>query len=88
MKARAWLHEYFPESMVADGFDAAILGVAVQKGRHIVIYDRAAGHFVGAVQARAQGADLISRVAKRQIDWRRGRRLGHGGYRRVAVNRC
>ena len=44
----------------------------------IVIYDRAAGHFVGAVQARAQGADLISRVAKRQIDWRRGRRLGHG----------
>ena len=41
MRARAWLHEYFPESMVADGFDAAILGVAVQKGRHIVIYDRA-----------------------------------------------
>lgn len=44
----------------------------------IVIYDRAAGHFVGAVQARAQGADLISRVAKRQIDWRKGQGLGHG----------
>jgi len=42
----------------------------------IVIYDRAAGHFVGAVQVRAQGADLISRVAVRQIDWRQGRRLG------------
>ena len=46
--------------------------------KEIVIYDRAAGHFVGAVQARAQDADLISRVTKRQIDWRNGRRLGHG----------
>jgi hypothetical protein len=44
----------------------------------IVIYDRAAGHFVGAAQVRAQGADLISRVTVRIIDWRKGRRLGHG----------
>jgi len=44
----------------------------------IVIYDRAAGHFVGAAQVRAQGADLISRVAVRKIDWRKGRRLGSG----------
>jgi len=44
----------------------------------IVIYDRAAGHFVGAAQVRAQGADLISRVTKRKIDWRKGRRLGKG----------
>jgi hypothetical protein len=44
----------------------------------IVIYDRAAGHFVGAAQVRAQGADLISRVTKRKTDWRRGRRLGPG----------
>ena len=44
----------------------------------IVIYDRAAGHFVGAAQVRAQNADLISRVAVRKIDWRKGRRLGRG----------
>ena len=44
----------------------------------IVIYDRAAGHFVGAVQVRAQDADLISRVAVRKIDWRKGQRLGQG----------
>ena len=44
----------------------------------IIIYDRAAGHFVGAAQVRAQGADLISRVAKRKIDWRKGQRLGKG----------
>jgi len=44
----------------------------------IVIYDRAAGHFVGAAQVRAQNADLISRVAVRKIDWRKGRRLGQG----------
>ena len=44
----------------------------------IIIYDRAAGHFIGAAQARVQGADLISRVAIRQIDWRKGRRLGPG----------
>lgn len=44
----------------------------------IVIYDRAAGHFVAAAQVRAQDADLISRVAKRKIDWRKGVRLGNG----------
>ena len=44
----------------------------------IVLYDRAAGHFVGAVQVRAQDADLISRVAVRKIDWRHGQRLGQG----------
>ena len=44
----------------------------------IVIYDRAAGHFVGAAQVRAQGADLISRVAVRKIDWRKGRQLSSG----------
>lgn len=47
----------------------------------IVIYDRATGHFVSAAQVRAQGADLISRVAKRKIDWRKGRRLGTGDLR-------
>ncbi len=46
--------------------------------KEIVIYDRAAGHFVGAAQVRAQNADLISRVAVRKIDWREGRRLGCG----------
>jgi hypothetical protein len=44
----------------------------------IVIYDRAAGHFVGVAQVQAQGADLISRVAVRKIDWRKGQRLGQG----------
>jgi hypothetical protein len=44
----------------------------------IILYDRAAGHFVGAAQARAQGADLISRVTKRKTDWRKGQRLGVG----------
>jgi hypothetical protein len=42
----------------------------------IVIYDRAAGHFIGAAQVLAQRADLISRVAVRKIDWRKGQRLG------------
>jgi hypothetical protein len=42
----------------------------------IVIYDRAAGHYIGAAQMKAQDADLISRVAVRRIDWRKGRRLG------------
>ena len=44
----------------------------------IIIYDRAAGHFVGAAQVRVQGADLISRVSVRKIDWRKGQRLGKG----------
>jgi Transposase DDE domain len=42
----------------------------------IVIYDRAAGNYVACAQVQAHGADLISRVAVRKIDWRRGRRLG------------
>ena len=44
----------------------------------IVIYDRAAGHYVGCALLRAQQADLISRVTVRKVDWRRGRRLGPG----------
>jgi hypothetical protein len=44
----------------------------------IYIYDRAAGHYVGAAQVRAQGCDLISRVLVRNIDWRKGKRLGNG----------
>ena len=42
----------------------------------IVIYDRAAGNYVACAQLQARGVDLISRVAVRQIDWRKGRRLG------------
>lgn len=48
---------------------------ALNKG-DIAIYDRAAGNFVAAAQMRARAADLISRVAVRRIDWRKGRRLG------------
>lgn len=44
----------------------------------IVIYDRAAGHYVGCALARAHQADLISRVSTRRIDWRKGVRLGPG----------
>ena len=46
--------------------------------RDIVIYDRAAGHYVGGALLRAHQADLISRVSTRQIDWRKGVRLGAG----------
>lgn len=42
----------------------------------LVIYDRAAGHYVGCALLRAQNCDLISRVHTRKIDWRRGVRLG------------
>jgi len=42
----------------------------------IVIYDRAAGHYVGCALLRAHQADLISRVATRAVDWRKGVRLG------------
>ena len=42
----------------------------------ILIYDRAAGHYVACALLRAHQADLISRVSIRQIDWRRGQRLG------------
>lgn len=44
----------------------------------IVIYDRAAGHYVACALLPAHGADLISRVHTRKIDWRCGRRLGPG----------
>jgi len=44
----------------------------------IVIYDRAAGNYVACARLAACGVDLISRVACRRIDWRRGRRLGPG----------
>jgi hypothetical protein len=44
----------------------------------IVIYDRAAGNYVACARLAARGVDLISRVACRRIDWRRGRRLGPG----------
>ena len=46
--------------------------------RDIVIYDRAAGHYVGCALLRAHQADLISRVTIRKVDWRRGQRLGPG----------
>ena len=42
----------------------------------IVIYDRAAGHYGACARLQGHGVDLISRVAVRQIDWRRGQRLG------------
>lgn len=42
----------------------------------IIIYDRAAGHYVGCALLQDRGADLISRVHVRKIDWRRGQRLG------------
>lgn len=42
----------------------------------IVIYDRAAGHFVACATLTARGVDLISRVHTRKPDWRRGQRLG------------
>ena len=42
----------------------------------IVIYDRAAGHYVACACLRAHKTDLISRVAIRKINWRRGQRLG------------
>ena len=44
--------------------------------KDIVISDRAAGHYVACALVRERHADLISRVTVRQIDWRRGQRLG------------
>lgn len=44
--------------------------------KDIVIYDRAAGHYVACALLCQHGTDLISRVKVRQIDWRRGQRLG------------
>lgn len=42
----------------------------------IVIYDRAAGNYVACALMKQRSVDLISRVAIRHIDWRRGQRLG------------
>ena len=42
----------------------------------IVVYDRAAGHYVACALLRAHQVDLISRVSIRHIDWRKGVRLG------------
>lgn len=44
--------------------------------KDIVIYDRAAGHYVACALLRRHDTDLISRVKVRQVDWRRGQRLG------------
>jgi hypothetical protein len=44
--------------------------------KDIVIYDRAAGHYVACALLRDRQADLISRVTIRRIDWRRGQRMG------------
>ncbi len=44
--------------------------------KDIVIYDRAAGHYVACARLPAGGVDLISRVSKRKIDWRQGQRIG------------
>lgn len=44
--------------------------------RDIVLYDRAAGHYVACALLAQRQADLISRVTIRRIDWRRGQRLG------------
>lgn len=42
----------------------------------ILVYDRAGGHYVLAAQMQQRNVDLISRVLKRQIDFRHGKRLG------------
>ncbi len=42
----------------------------------ILVYDRAGGHYVLAAQMRQRNVDLISRVLKRQINFRHGKRLG------------
>ncbi len=44
--------------------------------KDIVIYDRAAGHYMACALLVAQQVDLISRVMVRQINWRQGQRLG------------
>ena len=44
----------------------------------ILLYDRAAGNYVVAATAKLWEADLISRVAIRPIDFRKGQRLGKG----------
>lgn len=52
------------------------LVMARLKAQDIVLYDRAAGNYVACALLRARHVDLISRVAARKIDWRKGRRLG------------
>jgi hypothetical protein len=44
-----------------------------------VVYDRAAGHDVACARLRAHHVDLLDRVRVRQIDWRKGVRLGPDG---------
>lgn len=44
--------------------------------KDIAIYDRAAGNYVACALLQDRQADLISRVAIRRIDWRRGQRIG------------
>jgi hypothetical protein len=46
------------------------------KPQDIIVYDRAAGNYVACAQLRARECDLISRVACRKIDWRRGIKIG------------
>jgi hypothetical protein len=53
------------------------LGSALQP-QDIAVYDRAAGNYVACARLRAGQIDLISRVATRKIDWRRGRLAGPG----------
>ncbi|MFA5262615.1 MAG: transposase, partial [Opitutaceae bacterium] len=49
----------------------AVLGLG-----DVVVYDRIAGNYAAAARIKEQGADLISRVARRRIDFRKGKRLG------------
>ncbi len=44
--------------------------------KDILVYDRAAGHYMGCALLRAGQVDLISRVHTRKIDWSAGQRLG------------
>jgi hypothetical protein len=46
------------------------------KSQDIIVYDRAAGNYVACAQLRARECDLISRVACRKIDLRRGKKIG------------
>ena len=42
LELREWLAEASPETLFADGFEDAIVGVGVQGGKHnpVVVYDR------------------------------------------------
>ncbi len=50
--------------------------VPILTPKDIVIYDRAAGHYVACALLPRHDTDLVSRVKVRKIDWRRGQRLG------------